>query len=117
MNYRQDTGRSGEEQAAEFLVEKGFSIIERNVRYGRFGEIDLVARRENLIIFAEVKKRNGNAFGGALYSISGKKQRSLRKTALHYITSRGLFSGNITFRFDLIAIENSVISWHRDIIR
>ena len=68
-------GNKGEEIASSFLVEKGFELLKRNYRIYRVGEIDIIAKKENLIIFVEVKTRNINHFGGALYSITQRKKK------------------------------------------
>ena len=56
--YKKNLGDKGEEIAASFLQTKKFQIIERNYRFGKIGEIDIIARKENTIIFFEVKNRN-----------------------------------------------------------
>ncbi|MCL1911863.1 MAG: YraN family protein [Leptospirales bacterium] len=114
MSYRQEQGKSGEDAAAGFFIENGFTILERNVRCGRYGELDLVLSQGDIVVFAEVKKRNNKAFGGAVYSISRKKLASLRRNAEWYIANRGL-QGKM-FRFDLIAIDDGVITWVQDIL-
>jgi len=111
-------GKEGEESAAEFIKGKDFSILRRNYRYSRSGEIDIIAKKDNLILFIEVKNRNSSCHGGALYSISNKKKRALRFVASRFIEAdASCRDGNITFRFDLIAIENGRIEWVEDIIR
>ena len=117
MTYRQDFGKSGENKAAEFLIEQGFTIVERNVRCGRIGEIDLVASKGNLTVLAEVKTRSNSALGGALYSITKKKKHTLRRCTDWYLVSRDLYSNENIFRFDLIAIDNNEVIWVQDILR
>jgi len=114
MPYRQEEGKSGEDAAAGFFAENGFTVLERNVRCGKYGELDLVLSQGDMVVFAEVKKRNNKAFGGAVYSISRKKMASLRHNAEWYIANRGF--ENKMFRFDLIAIDNGVITWVQDIL-
>jgi len=114
MPYRQEQGKSGEDAAVMFFAENGLTVLERNVRCGRYGEIDLVLSQGDIVVFAEVKKRNSKAFGGAVYSISRRKLTSLRSNAKWYIANRGL-QGKM-FRFDLIAIDDGVIEWVQDIL-
>ncbi len=115
---RQTTGQGGEERAARFIVENGFTVLERNCRCGRIGEIDIIAFRENLVIFVEVKARRSGAYGGAMYSISDNKKRTLKRAAEWYInTGRHGFVPDTVFRFDLIAIDNDDMEWVQDIIR
>ncbi len=117
MNYRQEQGKSGEDRAALFLAEQGFTIIGRNLRYGRKGEIDIAASRDGLVIFAEVKTRKSAAFGGALYSISRRKRLAMSITARYFMTSMRLDLNARMFRFDLIAVEDGKVIWHQDIFR
>lgn len=103
-------GKSGEQQAVNFLLEKGFFILERNYRYKR-GEIDIIARKGNLIVFAEVKLRSSVAFGNPEEAVNRKKERLIILTAENYIYRQN-WNGNI--RFDIIAIENSGITHLED---
>jgi putative endonuclease len=113
-----DLGETGENRAAAFLDEKQFNIITRNFRSGRSGEIDIVAQKGYLIIFAEVKYRMSDAFGGALYSISNKKKRSLKTTAKAFLYRHPEFDRpEFTYRFDLISIGNNSVDWIEDILR
>ena len=82
MNPR---GERGEAQAAAFLRQQGLVITARNYRC-RFGEIDLIARDGETLVFIEVRMRNSNAFGGAAASITPSKQAKLLRTARHYLS-------------------------------
>lgn len=115
---RQTLGKNGEERSALFVQEAGFSIIERNYRDGWGGEIDLIAIKDNLLLFIEVKTRNSNKFGGAAYAISPAKIKRLSLTADKFLRSNPLYNNkNICCRFDLMAIDNDEIEWVKDIIR
>lgn len=94
-------GEYYESLACEFLLNKGYRILERNF-FIRGGEIDIIADFENYIVFLEVKSRNNLAFGHPLESISNKKIVSLTKTAEQYIYVKDLNGKN--FRIDLISI-------------
>lgn len=116
--HNRDLGAGGEELAAEFLAGKNFQVIERNYRFGASGEIDIIARRDTCVIFVEVKNRSSDRFGGALYSISAKKKRSLKTAARSFIASRPEYnSPEYTFRFDLISIRDGGIDWIEDMFR
>ena len=105
MTYNIDIGREGESQAEIYLQANGFKTIERNFRYKRMGEIDLIARKGDLILFIEVKRRMQSEYS-PLYAITHKKKKTLRLIANQFILQRNdLQSKDITFRFDLIAIE------------
>ena len=71
---KQKFGKCGEDLASAFLQNKGYKIIERNFRFGRNGEIDIIAKKDDLVLFVEVKNRSSEKFGGALYSINSKKK-------------------------------------------
>ncbi len=104
--------------AAAFLVERGFEILERNYRAGRRGEIDLIARREALLLFVEVKSRRSPLYGGSLYSISPRKKKALKSAAAQYLAAHPQHHSRETLcRFDMISCENSEIRWVEDIFR
>lgn len=95
-------GRWGENIAQDYLVGKGYSVIERNVRT-EFGEIDLIAQREGVIVFVEVKTRSGDGFGHPEEAITHQK-------AAHMIDSAQAFIQNRTdlpeeWRIDVIAVR------------
>ncbi len=116
--YKQETGRRGEDLASSFFIDKGFNIIEKNFRSGHMGEIDLIVRKENLIVFVEVKSRNTDRYGGALYSINKRKQMTIKKIAKIFINSNPSFdTKDFTYRFDLISVIKGKIEWQQDIFR
>ena len=115
---KKEIGRHGEEIACSFLESEGFNIIERNYNFKKAGEIDLIAARENLLLFVEVKSRNTGRYGGALYSIGARKKRTLRLVANQFLASHPEFNkSGIICRFDMIALENNEIRWVEDIFR
>lgn len=77
------TARLGEDLASDFLINKGYKIIERNFRKG-YGEIDIVAVKENILVFVEVKTRTTPLFGGAVEAISYSKLQKLIRTCQFY---------------------------------
>jgi putative endonuclease len=116
--YNKEYGSMGEEAASKFIENSGFVIQERNYRFSRFGEIDIIARKENLLVFFEVKTRRSNVYGGALYSLSPAKRKRFRSVALHYIHTRGLADQrDLVYRYDMIALENGRINWIEDMFR
>jgi putative endonuclease len=116
--YKNEFGRRGEELAFSFLLDKGFDILQKNYRYKKMGEIDLIARKDNLIIFVEVKSRKTDRYGGALYSINNRKKNTLKKIATQFLIENPLFyTKDLTCRFDLISIDNEKIDWIEDIAR
>ena len=77
-------GRQTEQACCEYLSRAGLKLIEKNYRC-KLGEVDLVMRDRNTVVFIEVRYRKDLRFGGAIYSIDRKKQRKLINTAQHYM--------------------------------
>lgn len=100
-NHKLELGKSGEEIAANFLVENRFQIYKRNY-HSAFGEIDIIAIKNQTIHFVEVKTRSRN-YESALSSISTSKQLKLIKTANMFLTKHLEFQDYYT-QFDVIAI-------------
>ena len=100
------------------MENNGFEILERNYHAGRTGEIDIVARNGSLVVFAEVKARNSDAFGGGIYSISQAKKKSLKRSAEHHLVKNSdIYTKDITFRFDLILVQGGKVESVEDILR
>lgn len=106
MNNKQihALGISGEIKAVEYLTARNFTILFRNFN-SAFGEIDIIALKENTIHFVEVKTRASN-ISTALSSISHKKQLKLYKTAQYFLSHHPEFQNYFT-QFDVIAIFKS----------
>ena len=98
---RIETGRKAEELAAVFLQAKGLTIIEKNFR-AKVGEIDIVAKDKDEIIFVEVRARASREFGGAAASVGGAKRRKLIRAASLWLQVRG-WDG--ACRFDVVAVD------------
>lgn len=101
---RKDFGKWGEEVAVRFLIEKGFTILMRNFRAER-GEIDIIAREGDWIVFVEVKTGRSAAFGPPEERITPSKQRQLYKIASHFIQQNPGLEAN--YRFDAIIVDGS----------
>lgn len=113
-----EAGKTGEERAVLYLIDNGYTIIEKNFYAGRYGEIDIIALKDKLLLFVEVKSRSNDRFGGGIYSITQKKKESLRKTARFFLVKNSIYdSRDYTIRFDLILLENGRIESVEDIIR
>jgi len=118
QGYKKSFGAEGESAACTFLESAGFSVISKNFYAGRSGEIDVVAVKDKLVIFAEVKARNSEAFGGGIYSITASKKKKLRASAKYYLLKNpGYNLKEYTVRFDLIIVKDGKIEWIEDIIR
>ena len=94
-------GEEGENLAAALLVRKGFKILARRYRTPR-GELDIVAGKGGLLVFAEVKARSCEAFGGPIAAVGRVKINRLTGAALSYIKEHSLKPDSI--RFDVVAI-------------
>ena len=105
MNKRK-TGTEYEELAARWLTGKGFEILEKNYRC-RIGEIDLIARDREYLVFCEVKYRAGTGKGYPAEAVDFKKQRVISKCALYYLTKKGTME--LSCRFDVVSILNDKI--------
>lgn len=99
---RRRLGTSGEETAAVWLAARGYEILARNVRT-RFGELDLVARQGDLVVFVEVKTRSSAAFGHPVEAVAGRKQARLAGLAAAFLRAQGLDGAPI--RFDVVAVR------------
>lgn len=98
-------GKKGEKMATDFLIEKGYEILERNYRYLKH-EVDIIARKENIVVAIEVKTRSTPEFGNPQDFVKPKQIQSLVKAVDHYITDNDL---DVEVRFDIIAIiENKL---------
>lgn len=80
-------GQLGEEIAKDYLQKKGFEILEHNYK-NKYGEIDLVCKDRNSIVFVEVKTRIGELFGGPEGSLNKNKVRRLIRNAQAYMIRR-----------------------------
>ncbi|HYA19368.1 MAG TPA: YraN family protein [Burkholderiales bacterium] len=98
---RNAEGLAAERVAATFLQNQGLKLLETNYRC-RFGEIDLVLRDGDTLVFAEVRLRTDANFGGAAASITAKKREKLLKAARHYLASR---RGTAPCRFDAVLLS------------
>ena len=98
---RHRLGSLGEEAAARALRKAGLKILERRFRV-RAGEIDLIAKLGELIVFVEVKTRRGTDFGYPAEAVTATKRRRLARVALHYLTRHGWLDR--PSRFDVVEV-------------
>lgn len=93
-------GDFGEEIACKFLKDNGYEILDRNVHYSRFCELDIVAKQKNTTVFVEVKTRKTDAFGTPFEAITKTKYDNIKKGAMNYLNEHPAKS----FRIDVIGI-------------
>ena len=105
--YKKFLGRVGEEKAAEFLKNKGYEIIKANHR-SHFGEVDIIAKDGDTIVFVEVKTRSGDGYGAPSEAVDYKKREKYFKIATDYLMREGL--DDVNCRFDVIEIEKGEIN-------
>ncbi len=96
------TGKKGESAACLYLVSRGYSILQRNFSC-RFGEVDIIARRNRFLVFCEVKTRSPGALVGAAESVTPAKRRRVTLAAESYLAACD--TTGLQPRFDIIAVE------------
>lgn len=99
---RRNIGRTGEEQAAAYLRQMGFTILERNF-WTPFGEVDIIAEKEDVVVYVEVKYRSTNNYGDPLEAVNKKKQRQISRVANYHYASYTR-EKECSCRFDVIGI-------------
>lgn len=105
-------GQAGEDTALDYLTKQGLVLVERNFRR-RQGEIDLIMRERDTLVFVEVRKRANDRFGGAAASITHSKQSRLIIAAQIYLQSCQRIPA---CRFDAVVIEGDKVIWLQNII-
>lgn len=103
MAQHNDTGKVGEELARQFLVENGYAILETNWRLGKL-EADIIAYKEGVVVFVEVKTRSSLDYGEPVEFVSRSKQRGYVKMANVYMSVR---DRDEEARFDIIGVDTT----------
>lgn len=116
MNARASRGAAVEAACARWLAQRGLPVVARNVRC-RFGEIDLVLDDGEVLVFAEVRLREHDGFGGAAASVDGRKQARIVACARWYLAQHPRQALR-PCRFDVLAVgAGGAIDWIRDAFR
>lgn len=115
MNTRKKLGNRGERIAASFLRKQGCQIIEKNY-HSLLGEIDIVAKEGESIVFVEVKTRRSTDFGLPEEALSYDKRRRLSKLALNYLAHRRIEDTNCRFDVVSILMDNNKVK-HIELIK
>ena len=100
MKHNQRIGKWGEDLAAEYLAQRGLEVVDRNVRTP-YGEIDIVAKQSEMVIFVEVKTRTSDKMGLPEESITTRKRQHMISAAEHYAAEHEIDNWQI----DVISIE------------
>jgi len=98
---KKELGKKGEELALRFLKKKGYRIIEKNY-VCKMGEMDIIGKEKDTLVFIEVKTRTSTEFGPPQLAVHSSKQRQLSKVALNYLNEKRL--NDVKARFDVVAI-------------
>ena len=96
------TGRTGEDLAVCYLKNQGYTIVERNYRM-RIGEIDIIARDGECLVFVEVKTRRSSRFGSPFDAVDFRKQQQVSRVALAFMTRHRC--GDVPVRFDVVGVH------------
>ena len=110
MNNGVVSGQRGEEMACAYLRSQGYAIIERNWR-SPFGELDIIARDGETLVFVEVKSRTSAGFGGPEAALTPRKRQRIVATARAYLNK---VDSELAVRFDLVALQGGRITLYRD---
>lgn len=86
--HNKSVGKDGEDRAVQFLIDQNYQIIDRNWR-SKFGEIDIIASKDNILYLVEVKTRSSSQFGFPHEAINVKKLQRMQLTAQLYAQSKG----------------------------
>lgn len=112
MSTTKEIGDRGEAMTAEYLRERGYTILASQFRC-RFGEIDLIARRGNMLCFVEVKLRGSRRYGLPREHVTAAKQRRLRTAAAFYLVRH---DPDVPVRFDVAEIYDDETPPHIEYI-
>lgn len=110
---RRAVGSKYEQIAKEWLKAQGLTILAQNFR-SRTGEIDLIARDGQTIIFVEVKYRSSASVGDPAEAVGYKKQMKIRNTARYYLY-RNRYAEETPCRFDVVAILGNEVRWMKNV--
>lgn len=99
---KQNTGQEAEQTACHYLLTQGLSLLEKNYRCPR-GEIDLIMRDSNTVVFVEVRYRRDTRFGTGAETVDRRKQNKLLATAAHYLQQNPKAARNACC-FDVISL-------------
>ena len=100
MATHNELGKKGEDLAVEFLQKRSYDILERNWRFKK-AEVDIIARKKDVLAIIEVKTRSTNHFGNPQDFVNQKKIKLLVEAINEYVTRKDL---DVEVRFDIIAI-------------
>lgn len=113
MKRNRELGNIYEERAASILITDGYTILERNYQL-KIGEIDIIAEKNETIVFVEVKYRSSLKFGYGVEAVDLKKIKKIYRVARIYLTKHKNLDKNI--RFDCISFLGDKMSWTKNLV-
>ena len=108
------TGAAGEDYAVRYLQTLGYRIVQRNYRT-RIGEIDIIAREGDVLVFVEVKTRTGRNFGLPQSAVDARKQLKITRVAMTYLSKKR--ETTAFCRFDIVAVQKEGKDFKIELIR
>ena len=103
LNNRQQFGKESELLAVRYLKKNGYKILEQNYR-NKIGEIDIIAKEKETLVFVEVKARKTHIFGNPKWAVTPKKQRKISMVALYYL--KATKQTHVKARFDVVTLSS-----------
>lgn len=113
MDVRRSVGDAGEDAVAAWYEAAGYSIVARNWRV-REGELDVIARRGDVLVFCEAKTRRSDTFGIPAEAVTARKQARIRGLAAQWLAAHRVGAG--TLRFDVASVRPDGRGWVVDVI-
>lgn len=102
MINKRKLGAEYEQTAVEYLISNGYKILARNYRTS-YGEIDIIAEKDSILIFCETKFRSSSLYGDPLEAVDKRKQKRISRVASYYYITHG-YRDDASCRFDVIGI-------------
>lgn len=112
MDNKRVLGANYEQNACDYLTDNNIQILDRNFRC-RIGEVDIIGRDEDALIFFEVKYRKNLSTGYPSEAVDYRKQRKISKVADYYRYAKKI-PDNMNIRFDVISIVGDEINWYKN---
>lgn len=109
MMSQNNLGKFGERVSVTYLKKAGYIILATNFRMSRYGEIDIIAEKEGILTFIEVKCRANKKYGSPAQAVTLGKQRKIRRVAEYYLMITGKMSCMPVIAFDVIEIVSDGI--------
>jgi putative endonuclease len=110
---KREIGNLAEEKIRGLLEKEGYETLAKNF-YAKNGEIDIIAKKGDTIVFFEVKYRSSSKFGYGEESVDSKKRKRIYLSAMEYLNQNGLRDYN--YRFDVVSLMGEEVTWIKNSI-